>query len=133
MGKNEYTLNFLREMLSGGGIPNYSDQEQAALCGKIPMTMELFQSCLKTCADAGNAAEFMDLFERFPEQGQLWATVLHKELYTISASLEGQGIEVKIISDEDIQARWTAFRERVRNECGDEAANNLAEDIFSVP
>lgn len=42
MDKNEYTLNFLREMLGGSKTPDYSEQEQAALCGKIPMTMELF-------------------------------------------------------------------------------------------
>ena len=132
MDKNEYTLNFLHEMLGGGETPDYSEQEQTALCGKIPMTMELFQSCLEACADAGNAAEFMDLFKRFPEQGQVWAAALHKELNAISASLEAQGIEVKEISDEDIQARWTAFRGRVRDEYGDEVADNLAEDIFSV-
>lgn len=74
----------------------------------------------------------MDLFERFPEQGQAWAAALHKELDAISAFLEAQGVEVKKISDEDIQARWTTFKDRVRDEYGDEAADNLAEDIFNV-
>ena len=132
MDKNEYTLKFLRELLGGRETPVYSEREKAALRGETPMTMELFQSCLKACTDAGNAAEFMDLFERFPEQGQVWAAELHKELDVISKSLEARGVEIKNMTDEDIQARWTAFRGRIRDEYGDEVADNLAEDIFSV-
>ena len=132
MDKNEYTLKFLRQMLGSGKTPDYSEQEQAALCGKLPMTMEIFQSCLETCADAGNAAEFMDLFERFPEQGQVWAAALHEALDAISASLEAQGVEVEKMSDEEIQAHWTDFRNRMRDEYGDEVADNLPEDIFSI-
>ena len=129
MDKNEYTLNFLREMLGGDNLPDWSDQEWAALCEEAPMTQELFESCLNACAEAGNLAEFVELFGRFPECGKVWAEELDKELDAITAFLEVG--EVKL-SDKDIQARWTAFRNRMRDEYGDETADNLPEDIFSI-
>lgn len=129
MDKNEYTMNFLREMLGGDNLPDWSDQEWAALCEEAPMTQELFESCLNACAEAGNLAEFVELFERFPECGKVWTEELDKELDAITAFLEVE--EVKL-SDKDIQARWTAFRNRMRDEYGDEVADNLPEDIFSI-
>ena len=73
MDKNEFTLEFLRHLLDTGQTPDYSEQQQAALRGEIPMTMEIFQSCLEACADAGNPAALTDLLDQFPEQGKAWA------------------------------------------------------------
>lgn len=132
MDKKEYTYNFLRQLLGGDNLPDWSDQEWAALCEETPMTQELFESCLNACAEAGNLAEFVELFGRFPECGKVWAEELDKELDAITAFLEAEGKEVKKLSNEDIQARWTDFRNRIRDEYGDEVADNLSEDIFSV-
>ena len=95
MDKNEFTMNFLREMLGGDNLPDWSDQEWAALCEEVPMTQELFESCLNACAEAGNLAEFVELFGRFPECGKVWAEELDKELDAITAFLEAEGKEVK--------------------------------------
>lgn len=105
MDEREYTLNFLRQQLGGDNLPDWSDQEWDALCGYTPMTQELFESCLDACATAGNLAEFVELFGRFPACGKVWTEQLDKELDTITAFLEAEGKEVKKLSEEDIQAR----------------------------
>lgn len=133
MGKNEYNNVFLQELLGDAETPDYSEQEQAALCGKIPMTVEVFQSCMKACLSARNAAEFMGLFEQFPEYGDIWAEEMRKALDDIAEILGEPSIRIKKLSDEDLQARWTSFRKRVRAELGDEVADSLAEDVFSAP
>ena len=125
MDEREYTLNFLGKLLGADNLPDWSDQEWAALCEEVPMTQELFESCLDACVEAGNLAEFVELFGRFPECGKVWT----EELDAITAFLEVE--EVKL-SDKDIQAHWTAFRDRMRDEYGDEVADDLPEDIFSI-
>ena len=132
MDEREYTLNFLRQQLGGDNLPEWSDQEWDALCGYTDMTQELFESCLNACAEAGNIPEFIELFERFPEYGKAWAEDLGKELDAITAFLEAEGKEVEKLSEEDIQARWTALREDIRAEYGDEVADNLVENIFEI-
>lgn len=133
MDKNEYGNIFLQELLGDSEAPDYSGREQAALCGRIPMTVEIFQSCMKTCLSARNAAEFMGLFEQFPEYGDIWAEEMCRTLDDIAEILGDPGIRIKKLSDEDIQARWTSFRKKVRAELGDKIADSLSEDIFSVP
>lgn len=133
MDERDFTLNFLGKLVGAAKLPNWSDQEWDALCGEIPMTQELFEFCLNACAEAGNFPEFLELFERFPGYGRVWAEDLDKELGAITAFLEAEGKEVKKLTNEDIQTRWTAFREDIRNELGDEIAGSLTEDIFSGP
>ena len=132
MDKREYTLDFLRVLLGGDRAPAYSEQEQAALDKTIPMTQELFEGCLDACAKVGNLAEHMELFERFPECGQVWCQQLDKEFAALDTALATQGIEPKPITDEEIRTRWAAFKERMRKTYGDEVADNLADDILAI-
>lgn len=132
MDKREYTLNFLREMVEGNIPPDYSEQERAALRGDVPMTQELFEKCLNTCADAGNFAEFLDLSERFPECGRIWSEGLEKDLDAVEAFLDARGIEATKLTDSDVRSFWMNFRERMRARFGDEVADNLVEDITSL-
>ena len=131
--KKEFTMDFLEEALSMfGDTPDFSDQEWAALCEEAPMTQELFDSCAAACAEAGNILEFFELFQRWPDFGEVWCSQLDKELDAWDAYLESQGTEPKRLTDEDIQARWTAFKGRVRDELGGNIADNLVDDILSI-
>lgn len=133
MDRREYTLNFIKEVLaSTGDVPDFSDQEWAALCEEAPMTQGLFERCLLTCAEAGNILEFFDLFRRWPEHGRVWCEQLDKGLDTWDAYLEAQGVEPKKLTDDDIRTHWTAFKARVRDELGDETADGLTDDILSI-
>lgn len=131
--KKEFTMDFLKEALSMfGDTPDFSDQEWAALCEEGQMTQEIFDSCAATCAEAGNILEFFELFERWPDYGAVWCSQLDKELAAWDAYQESQGVELKELTDEEMKARWTAFKDRVRDELGDDIADNLVNDIFSI-
>lgn len=134
MDENKFTLGFLRELISRfGDAPDFSDQEWDALCGYRPMTQEIFDHCVETCANAGNIGEFLELFERFPECGKFWCERLDEEWPFVEALMKEQGIKPTPITDDEIRERWTAFRKWVRTEFGDDIADNLAEDIFNIP
>lgn len=128
--KKEFTMDFLEEALRMfGDTPDFSDQQWAALCEEAPMTQEIFDSCATTCAEAGNILEFFELFQRWPDLGEAWCSQLNKGLDAWNAYLELQGTK---ISDEEIKIRWIAFKGRVWDELGDDIADNLVDDIFSI-
>ena len=87
------TLEDLQELLAGFDTgPDFSDQEWDALCEYTPMTQSIFDSCVETCAVAGDVDELLELFARFPEQGKLWYMQPDTEWPELEAILKAQGI-----------------------------------------
>ena len=95
----------------------YTEEQKVALCGDIPMTQELFCSCLKTCADCGAVSAFFDLFEQYPEPGKIWIDQLIKELEMAQNYLT----ENNIIPERELRRRLDGFFESVRQLFGEEA------------
>lgn len=130
MSEIEFTSDFLRKLMSThSDAPDFSDQEWNALCEITPMTQDIFDRCVETCAKAGNIGEFLELFERFPECGRFWCEKLDEEWPLVEAMIKEHGIKSMPISDDEIRERWITFREKVRAEFGDEIADNLLEDL----
>ena len=88
MDKREFTHEAIRILLGGDNTINYTEQEKAARNKQAPMTQELFASCLNRCAEAGNIPEFFDLFDDFPDYGEIWCDQLDKEMETINIHAE---------------------------------------------
>ena len=131
--KKAFTMDFLEETLRMfGDTPDFSEQGWDALCEDRPMTQALFDRCAAACAEAGNILAFFDLFQRWPDFGEVWCSQLNKELDAWDAYQKAQGHETKKLTDEEIRDRWTAYRERVRDALGDEVADKLVDDIFSI-
>lgn len=98
--------------------PEYSEKQKIALNGETAMTQEIFDSCVKSCADEGNIKELFSLFLRFDDYGKVWCKGLEHDL----SLMRKKGSR---LSSETIQDHYNAFRESVRLIYGDEEADKL--------
>lgn len=102
-------INELLKLLEDDNIPdcpNFSDEERSALEEEIPMSAELYISCIEKCLEVDDTLQYISIIEQFPEHQPVLDAYFEKK----------HGL--KPTTPEDAEASLKKFKERLFKERG---------------
>lgn len=90
----------------------FTHEELAAIDHQIPMTRELFDSCIDKCILLGVDKLFYDLLSEYPEFLEEYAKEIEEQI---------EDVELPERTPEQEAESWNRLCERIRKEFGDDA------------
>lgn len=61
-----------------------TDEQMLAMEGQIPMTQELFESCVESCLEMELERQFFKLLKEFPEFAEKYVGKIEKEMEAVT-------------------------------------------------
>lgn len=88
------------------------DEQQKAIDNQIPMTQNLFNSCIERCMEIGAENHFFQLLEKYPDYVQGYAEEIEKEISRIELPAE---------TPEQREWNWKRLVSKIREIYGEDA------------